>query len=57
MPFSEALKLLVKRKSDFRCCRCSEVGIDIHHIVPEAQGGPNAIDNAAARPRGLGASG
>ena len=47
MPFSQAVKLQVKRKADFRCCRCHEVGIDIHHIVPEAQGGPSDIDNAA----------
>jgi hypothetical protein len=47
VPFSEAVKVQVKRKADFRCCRCREVGIDIHHIVPEAQGGPSDIDNAA----------
>ena len=47
MPFSEALKLTVKRKAAFRCCRCHEIGIDIHHIVPEAEGGPDDIDNAA----------
>jgi len=31
----------------FRCCRCHEVGIDIHHIVPQAKGGSDEIDNAA----------
>jgi hypothetical protein len=47
MPFSEALKLEVKRKSAFQCCRCREIGIDIHHIIPQAQGGSDDIDNAA----------
>ena len=47
MPFSEALKLEVKRMAAFRFCRCHEVGIDIQHIIPEAQGGPDEIDNAA----------
>ena len=25
----------------------TEVGVDIHHIVPQAEGGPDDIDNAA----------
>jgi len=47
MPFSEALKLEVKRMAAFRCCRCHEIGIDIHHIIPQAAGGSDDIDNAA----------
>jgi hypothetical protein len=47
MPFSQALKDQVKRLAAFRCCRCQEIGIDIHHIVPQAQGGSDDIDNAA----------
>jgi len=47
MPFSEALKLEVKRMAAFRCCRCHEIGIDIHHIIPQAAGGRDDIDNAA----------
>ncbi|WP_375760920.1 HNH endonuclease [Corallococcus exercitus] len=34
-----------------RCCVCHRyggVGIEVHHIVPEAQGGPNTLDNAIA---------
>jgi hypothetical protein len=45
--FSEATKLKVKRKAAFRCCRCHEVGIEVHHIVPESEKGPNTLANAA----------
>jgi hypothetical protein len=47
MPFSQALKDQVKRMAAFRCCRCQEIGIDIHHILPQAMGGSDDIDNAA----------
>jgi len=47
MPFSQALKDQVNRMAAFRCCRCHEIGIDIHHIVPQAKGGSDDIDNAA----------
>jgi hypothetical protein len=47
MSFAESLKLDVKHKSAFRCCRCQAIGVEIHHIVPQAEGGPNTIDNAA----------
>ena len=47
MPFSEATKLVVKRKSHFSCCLCRSVGIELHHIVPQASSGPDTEDNAA----------
>ena len=48
MPFSESMKLNVKRKSHFRCCLCHEVApVEIHHILPQADGGPDTEDNAA----------
>ncbi|MGA1871739.1 MAG: HNH endonuclease [bacterium] len=47
MPFSETIKLEVKRKSAFRCCRCQNIGVEIHHIIPEYENGPSDIDNAA----------
>lgn len=47
MPFSEQLKLKIKKKADFRCCLCGALDVEIHHIVPEAEGGPNTEDNAA----------
>lgn len=47
MAFSEKIKLDVKKRAAFRCCRCHEIGIDIHHMVPQAKGGSDDIDNAA----------
>ena len=47
MPFSEKLKLEVKRKAAFRCCRCQSISVQIHHILPEAHSGDDTIDNAA----------
>jgi DNA repair exonuclease SbcCD ATPase subunit len=47
MAFSENLKLEVKHKAAFRCCRCNEIGIQVHHIVPQRDDGPDTIDNAA----------
>lgn len=47
MSFSEQLKLRVKRRSAFMCCRCRAIGIEVHHILPEAEGGPDTEDNAA----------
>ena len=46
MPFNEKIKLEVKRKAAFRCCRCHEIGIEIHHILPQAFGGEDNIENA-----------
>lgn len=47
MPFTEETKLAVKRKSHFKCCLCHALGIEIHHIVPQADGGLDTQDNAA----------
>ncbi len=47
MPFSESIKEEVKRKAAFRCCRCQQIGVDVHHILPEKNGGTNDINNAA----------
>ena len=47
MAFSERDKNIVKKKSAFRCCRCQQIGVEIHHIIPEKEGGKDDIDNAA----------
>ena len=47
MPFSEQIKLEVKHKAAFRCCRCQSIGVDVHHIIPEKDGGTDEISNAA----------
>lgn len=47
MGFSENLKREVKEKAAFRCCRCQNIGVQVHHIEPESDGGPDTVDNAA----------
>jgi hypothetical protein len=47
MPFSEELKLSVRRRSHFCCCLCRSLGVEVHHIIPEAEGGSNTDENAA----------
>lgn len=47
MAFTETTKLAVKRKAHFACCLCRSVGIELHHIVPQTEGGPDTEDNAA----------
>lgn len=47
MAFSEKLKQKIREKSAFRCCRCQNIGIDIHHIIPQKDGGTDDEDNAA----------
>src|SRR4029079_14167181 len=47
MAFSEGVKLIAKQRSAFRCCICHEPIVEVHHILPEAEGGPEALENAA----------
>lgn len=48
MRFSEKIKLEVKEKAAFRCCRChNNIGVDVHHIIPKKDGGTNDFENAA----------
>ena len=47
MSFSEKIKLEVKQRANFRCCRCQNIGVQVHHIVPQKDGGSDDIDNAA----------
>ena len=47
MPFGEKVKREVKERAAFRCCRCQNVGIQVHHIIPEEHGGEDTIENAS----------
>lgn len=47
MGFSEEIKLKVKKKAMFQCCRCHATGVDVHHILPKKDGGGDGIENAA----------
>ena len=49
MGFDAAVKTKVMLWSDRHCCLCKNVcgvNIEVHHIVPESEGGSNDIDNA-----------
>lgn len=48
MSFSQKIINEVQEKSAFRCCRCQSIGIEVHHIVPQKDKGPDTFDNAAA---------
>lgn len=47
MAFSEQLKLEIRRRSHHSCCLCKTVGIEIHHIIPQEEKGPDLFKNAA----------
>lgn len=49
MPFSEPAKLDAKRRSHYACvwCQRTDQFVEVHHIVPQEEGGPDILDNAA----------
>jgi len=47
MAFPEGMKREVRVRAHFRCCKCEQGPIEVHHIVLESEGGPDTIDNAA----------
>src|SRR2546428_12819990 len=47
MSFAENLKLKVKRRAHFACCLCHALGVEVHHIIPQEEGGPDIEENAA----------
>jgi hypothetical protein len=47
MPFTEGLRAAIRRRAHLKCCVCHAVGVDIHHIVPQSEGGADTADNAA----------
>ena len=49
MPFPRAARDEALVRSHRRCCVCHEFGgrsVNVHHIMQEADGGPNTIENA-----------
>ena len=49
MSFPESVKEEVRRRAWFACCFCKKISLalEIHHIVPLSEGGPDTEDNAA----------
>lgn len=51
MPLPKAVREEVLVRSRRTCCVCHRFGgrnVEVHHIVPEADGGPDTIENAIA---------
>lgn len=48
MAFSEKLKKEVRMKSDGKCAICHKPFVEIHHIIPQAENGPDTMENAIA---------
>lgn len=46
MPFSEKLKVEVRKRAHLSCCLCKALGVEIHHIIPQEEDGPDTEDNA-----------
>lgn len=48
MSFSESLKVKIRKRASFSCCFCHKKSyLEIHHIIPQAEGGKDTEDNAA----------
>ena len=47
MAFPESVKLDAKRRANYRCVVCQRPWVEVHHIHPEARGGPDTVENAA----------
>ena len=49
MPFPKRIREEVRTQAHFSCCVCQQpsLSVEVHHIIPEAQGGPDTKANAA----------
>ena len=49
MPFSQSIKKDVRKRAWYACCFCKRISfaLEIHHIVPAAEGGSDSEDNAS----------
>ena len=49
MAFPENIKLEAKRRAHYQCVICRQLGafVEVHHIIPESENGPDTVENAA----------
>lgn len=47
MAFPEHIKGIVRKQAHLRCCICRTFGVEVHHIIPVSEGGPDTEENAA----------
>lgn len=50
MAFTELIKQEARRRAGYKCCLCHEtsVSVEVHHIIPQEENGPDTLENAAA---------
>ena len=48
MVFSEKIKTLAKQQAHYMCvwCQRMDIFLDVHHIIPQEEGGPDDLDNS-----------
>lgn len=47
MAFTEKIKSIVRKKRHHTCCLCRNIGVEVHHIIPQEENGTDTLDNAA----------
>ena len=47
MPFPDSVRLEALKKAYFQCVACHAPFVEVHHIIPESENGPNTLENAA----------
>lgn len=47
MAFSEKVKKQAREKACFRCVICHRPFVEVHHILPQSEGGADTLENAA----------
>jgi len=47
MPFPEHIKREAKRRAHYCCVACHKPFVEVHHIIPQSEDGPDTLDNAA----------
>jgi hypothetical protein len=47
--FPENIKLEAKTRAHYQCVICRQLGVfvEVHHIIPESENGPDTVENAA----------
>jgi hypothetical protein len=45
--FTERTRTLAKHQSAHRCCVCHKPFVEVHHLIPQAEGGDDSLENAA----------
>lgn len=47
MPFPESVKREAKQKAHYKCVICHKPFVEVHHIIPQHESGPDTLDNTA----------